>query len=87
MSGEKSSVVSVRLPAAIIARLQLKASDLGVSVSDLIKFWVLQELNSPIGNQKELAAITIAALSPTLDLAKSRELVSKAFRMGGPNCA
>jgi antitoxin component of RelBE/YafQ-DinJ toxin-antitoxin module len=71
---------STRLPDEVRAALQARAQAIGVTESDLGRMFIIEKLaeakTDPLSVEaRSLAALTIAALSETIDLDQAEELV------------
>ncbi len=73
-----TKVVSLRLPELLVSQIEECASKSGSSVSDLLKSWILERLHGSHSNKeaRDLAAIIIAALSPTIELEEAAALIT-----------
>lgn len=78
---------STRLPDDIRAELQSLAKTKGITESDLGRMFIVEKLREASGAVQEartLAALTIAALSDTIDLDVANELVEQHLAAKGP---
>ena len=83
MPKSASKPFSIRLPDEVRAKLQERATAIGTTESDFVRMLILHELaeakspptTQPSMESRELTALTIAALSDTIEIDEARELV------------
>lgn len=68
---------STRLPDDVRAKLQSLARSKGLTESDLGRMFIHDGLSGATTEGRTLAALVIAALSPTLDLDQATDLVAQ----------
>lgn len=80
---------STRLPEDVRASLQARAQAIGVTESDLGRMFIIEKLAEAKADPRSvearsLAALTIAALSETIDLDQAEELVRQHLAQKAP---